>query len=146
MESLFQVSDISHVIQLAVAPVFLLAGISGALMVMSNRLGRIVDRGRFLRDKKAGAEPEELKTIREELNRLHIRARYTNWAITLATCCALLICLVIVSLFIGAMLNWNVTWLIAILFVAAMLCLIIAFILFLKEITMSTTAFRFREN
>jgi len=146
MDSLFQVSNISGVIQLAVAPVFLLAGISGALMVMSTRLGRIVDRGRYLKDRKAVAAEEELKAIREELNRLDTRAMYTNWAITLCTSCALLICLVIVSLFLGAVFDLNVTLLIAILFVTAMLCLITAFILFLKEITLSTSAFRFRED
>lgn len=146
MDELFHVSSISGVIQLAVAPVFLLAGISGALMVMSNRLGRIVDRGRLLREQKAGADDEELKAIREELNRLDTRARYTNWAITLATSCALLVCLVIVFLFLGAVLDIDMTYFIAFLFVVAMLCLITAFILFLKEITLSTTAFRFRED
>jgi hypothetical protein len=146
MDALFQVSSISGVIQMSEAPVFLLAGISGALMVMSNRLGRIVDRGRFLRDKKNDAGEEELKSIREELNRLDIRARYTNSAIILATSCALLICLVIVFLFLGAVLDLDMAVFIAFLFVIAMLCLSTAFILFLKEITLSTTAFRFRED
>lgn len=146
MDALFQISSISGVIQLAVAPVFLLAGISGALMVMSTRLGRIIDRGRFLKEKKLGAEGEELKSIRAELNRLDTRALYINWAITLATACALLICLVIVFLFLGAVLEFNMGTFIAILFVVAMLCLSTAFILFLKEITMSTMAFRFRED
>lgn len=146
MDALFQISSISGVIQLAVAPVFLLAGISGTLMVMSNRLGRIVDRGRFLKEKKVSAGAEEQRAIREELNRLDTRALYTNWAITLATACALLICLVIVFLFLGAVLEINMGSFIAVLFVVAMLCLSTAFILFLKEITLSTTAFRFRED
>jgi len=146
VDALFQVSSISGVIQLAVAPVFLLAGISGALMVMSNRLGRIVDRGRFLKDKKASASEEEQAAIRAELNRLDIRASWTNWAITLATSCALLICLVIVFLFLGAVFGIELNNFIAFLFVVAMLCLSAAFILFLREIRLSTSAFQFHED
>jgi len=146
VDALFQVSSISGVIQLAVAPVFLLAGISGALMVMSNRLGRIVDRGRFLKDKKASASEEEQAAIRAELNRLDIRASWTNWAITLATSCALLICLVIVFLFLGAVFGIELNNFIAFLFVVAMLCLSAAFILFFREIRMSTSAFQFHED
>ncbi len=146
METLFQVSSISSVIQLAVAPVFLLAGISGTLMVMSNRLGRIVDRGRFLKDKKPDADEEAMNEIRDELNRLDIRAAYTNWAITLATSCALLICLVIVSLFLGALLDVNVAGFVAFLFVVGMMFLSIALVLFLREIRLSTSAFQFHED
>jgi len=40
------VHEISQVIQLAVAPVFLLAGIAGFLTVLSHRLSRVVDRTR----------------------------------------------------------------------------------------------------
>ena len=146
MDSFFQISSIASVIQLAVAPVFLLAGISGALMVMSNRLGRIIDRGRFLKDRKASDSVEELQDIRAELNRLDTRASYTNWAITLATSCALLVCLVIVSLFLGALLEVNVSSFVAFLFVVGMMCLSLAFMLFLREIRMSTSAFEFHED
>jgi hypothetical protein len=41
-------SDISHVIQLAVAPVFLLAGIGAFINAFAARLGRIFDRSRVL--------------------------------------------------------------------------------------------------
>lgn len=45
------ISALAEIIQIAVAPVFLLAGIAGFLNVMSGRLGRIVDRGRVLENK-----------------------------------------------------------------------------------------------
>jgi len=146
MDTLFQISSISEVIQLAVAPVFLLAGISGTLMVMSSRLGRIIDRGRYLKEKRPEAEGDYLQEIREELKCLNTRASYTNWAISMATFCALLVCLVIVFLFIGAVHDIDMTTVVAILFVLAMLCLSSAFILFLKEITLSTSAFKFSED
>jgi Protein of unknown function (DUF2721). len=56
LEFSLEVSDIAHVIQLSVAPVFLLAGISGFLSVLSIRLSRIVDRARLLEDRLATAE------------------------------------------------------------------------------------------
>ena len=43
-----QVGDIGHIIQLSVAPVFLLTGVGTNLMVLTNRLGRITDRSRVL--------------------------------------------------------------------------------------------------
>ena len=46
MES--HVLDISHVIQLAVAPVFLLTAIATLINAMNTRLGRIVDRRRLV--------------------------------------------------------------------------------------------------
>ena len=41
---------ISHSIQLAVAPVFLLTAVAGMLGVVAGRLARIIDRGRKLED------------------------------------------------------------------------------------------------
>ena len=43
MEELTEIEALASVIQLAVAPVFLLAGIAGLLNVLSVRLGRAVD-------------------------------------------------------------------------------------------------------
>jgi hypothetical protein len=143
METLFQAIDISGVIQLAVAPVFLLAGISGTLMVISSRLGRIIDRGRYLKELCQSIDSENKDQCLEELECLKVRARYTNWAIFLCTSCALLVSLVIVMLFLSALFNFDVEVLIASLFVVAMLCLIISFILFLREVRLSTSAFRF---
>jgi hypothetical protein len=143
METLIQAIDISGVIQLAVAPVFLLAGISGTLMVMSSRLGRIIDRGRYLKELCQRSDTENKDQCLEELDCLKVRARYTNWAIFLCTSCALLVSLVIVMLFLSALFNLDVEIFIASLFVIAMLCLITSFILFLREVRLSTSAFRF---
>lgn len=49
-------ADIAHVIQLSVAPVFLLAGIGSILGVMANRLARVVDRARILEGRMATTE------------------------------------------------------------------------------------------
>ena len=46
-----EVSTIAHVIELAIAPVFLITGIGSLLAVMSNRLARIIDRARQIETK-----------------------------------------------------------------------------------------------
>jgi len=43
-----EITTVAHVIQLAIAPVFLLTGIGSLLAVMANRRGRIIDRARFV--------------------------------------------------------------------------------------------------
>jgi hypothetical protein len=46
-----QVTAIAHVIQLAVAPVFLLTGVGAVLAVLTQRLARIIDRARVLEER-----------------------------------------------------------------------------------------------
>jgi Protein of unknown function (DUF2721) len=43
-----QIDQIAHVIQLSIAPVFLLTGVGTLLNVLSGRLGRIIDRAYVL--------------------------------------------------------------------------------------------------
>ena len=96
-------TDVTRAIQLALAPVFLLTGIAGLLNVMTNRLSRIIDRGRALaenRDVIARSGPE---SIALQLGVLERRRHFTSIAITACTIAALLLCLVVVTLFIEAM-------------------------------------------
>ena len=98
-------ADVAHAIQLSLAPVFLLTGIAGMLNVMAGRLGRIIDRGRRLRepplkDLVAGDPLLEL-----ELQSLEYRRRLASTAITACTLSALLVCTVIAALFIEELLD-----------------------------------------
>jgi hypothetical protein len=135
--------DIPHVIQLAVAPVFLLSGVGVTLGVLVNRLGRIIDRARTLEE----ALPVTTGTTHEvaaaELHTLSRRAALVNRAITLCTACALLICLLIAGLFIGAILGLGLTALLAGLFILAMVALIGGYLSFLREVFLATESLRF---
>lgn len=122
-------SSITSVIQLAVAPVFLLTGVGAFLSVLTNRLARIVDRIRSLR---AGRELSENERL--ELKILAERVKLINLATSLCTFSALLVCCVIVTLFIFHFLEITAAVLIAGLFVMAMLCLVIGLLLFQREI------------
>lgn len=111
---------VAHAIQLAVAPVFLLTGISAILAVMTNRLGRIIDRARVLEAKLDGAAAEILTGLRADLAILSRRAKLINRAITLCTTTALLVCTVIAILFLSAFLRFDASLSVALLFIAAM--------------------------
>jgi len=146
MENLLQSSDISSVIQLAVAPVFLLASISGALNVLSLRMGRIIDRGRRLNELPQQAENSVENDIDAEQRLLARRAGLINRAIALCTVSGLFVCLVIVGLFVDALFALNQEMLIAMLFAVALLSLISALMIFLREVSLSLSAFRFGKH
>lgn len=146
MDVSLQVTDVSHVIQLAVAPVFLLAGISGMLSVLSLRLGRIVDRARRLDELLSNADQKLRASIHAEHRILSHRSKLANRAISLCTLCALLICTVIVVLFIGAFFALDISAAIAFLFVSAMIVLISALLIFLREIYLATRSLRIGQN
>lgn len=125
---------IAHSIQLAVAPVFLLTGIGSLLGVLTNRLGRIVDRARALEGRlPTTAETDQIE-LHRELARLSERKWLVNWAITLCTVCALFVCGVIAALFLGDFITAQVGTVVASLFIVAMLSLIAGLLFFLREI------------
>lgn len=132
------ISTVAHVIQLAVAPVFLLTGVGAILAVLINRLARVVDRFRTLERRLPDTEDDCLAPTRTEMLILTRRARLIHWAITLCTICALFVCVVIAALFIGSMIGVDLSATIALLFVAAMLTLIAGLLSFLREITLAT--------
>lgn len=130
------ITTVAHVIQLAVAPVFLLTGIAAILGVLINRLGRVVDRFRSL-EKTATTEGESALP-QKEMVILSRRARLIHWAITLCTLAALLICIVVAALFVGSSMGVDLSGTIASLFILAMFALISGLLSFLREISLAT--------
>jgi Protein of unknown function (DUF2721) len=137
------VTTASEVIQLAIAPVFLLMGVSALLGVLTGRLGRVVDRFRVLSEK--CDSPQMQAKYKRELHILSCRANWVHWAITLCTLSLLLVALVIGALFLGSAIRWDSSWLVSLLFIVAMLSLIIGLGCFLREIHLSKHAFELRQ-
>lgn len=137
------VSTIAHAIGLAVAPVFLLTGVASILSVLTNRLGRIIDRSRLLHGRSVSAVESDQST-QVEIKSLKQRGRLIHLAIGLCTTCLLLICAVVAVLFIGSFISANIEVIIASFFVAAMLCLIAALLYFICEIFLATAHVRGR--
>jgi hypothetical protein len=138
-----QLSDISavaYIIQLAVAPVFLLTGIGAMLGVMTSRLTRVIDRARVLETRLEGASPAAAGALQAELDVLARRARLIGRAITLCTTTALLVCTVIAVLFLSAFVRFDTSIPIAALFITAMTTFFLGLLWFLREIFLATAS------
>src|ERR1051325_11595981 len=135
-------TDVSHVIQLSVAPVFLLAGIGSTLGVMANRLARVIDRSRTLEARLPGAEKEVYADLHARLMTLARRAKLISHGLALCVTTALLICAVIIVLFMGAFLHFSASIPAALLFITALLSFATRLVWFLREIFLATSSLR----
>src|SRR4051812_26686024 len=85
----------AHVVQLALTPIFLLAGIASLLNVFTTRLGRIADRAHQLL--------HEPHCSRTELRRLNLRSKILDCAVLSAACSGALTCCAALTMFLGAL-------------------------------------------
>ncbi len=127
-------TDISRVIQLAVAPVFLLTAIATMINALNTRLGRIVDRRRVVRERLDAADAQSNPAAEKEIAMLVRRSAQVYYAIFCAVLSALLVCMVVAGAFLGALLGVDLARSVAALFIAAMLAMIAALGLFLREV------------
>jgi hypothetical protein len=143
MDSLSHVASLAQVIQLAVAPVFLLAGVGATLNVLASRIGRIIDRARIMEERLPTASPELSDELHGRLRILAKRATLINRAIALCVLSGLLVSLVVASLFVSSSLRIDLATPIAIAFVIALLSLAAALVYFLREVFIATASLTF---
>ena len=134
--------DIQRVIQLAVAPVFLLTAIGTIINALTGRLARAVDRRRTLEDLLPAYEGESRAEMEDELHNLQRRVRLVLWSIALAVMSALFVCLLIGFAFVGAYASVDLTRPVALLFIAAVIALTAALLLFLREVSLAALTVR----
>jgi hypothetical protein len=127
-------NDIGHVIQLAIAPVFLLTAIATILNVLAGRLGRAVDRRRVLAVALLKLEGDIATLAREEFAYELRRIKLIYFAISMAALAALFVAALISLAFIDPFVAADFTKLIAILFILAMVALVVSLTIFLREI------------
>ena len=120
---------------------FLLSGVGVTLSVMTGRLARAVDRARVL-EELLTRHPADTRQIHEDLRVLARRTRYLNAAITMCGCSAVLIALVVITLFANAFFGSGFAATIALLFIGAMLFITGAYIAFLIEVRLATASLR----
>ena len=135
-------TDIGHVIQLAIAPVFLLTAIGTILNVLTGRLGRAVDRRRVLTAELPRLDAGLAGLATQELDFEHQRIRLVYVAIGLAVLSALLVCLLISIAFIDAFVALDLGKLVASLFVLALVALTGSLAVFMREIFLAVASVR----
>jgi hypothetical protein len=136
------ISDITHTIQLAVAPVFLLTALGTTLSVLATRLGRIVDRARRVEARLEADEVSPASTT-AELRALSHRAHLIHLALTAGTTAALLVCLLIAVAFVGYLFEFHIGAALAVLFILAMAAYVFALLCFLREVYLAIGSLRF---
>ena len=127
-------TDISRVIQLAVAPVFLLTALATLISALNARLGRIVDRRRVVYERLLGQDKGQDAPADREIASLARRSKLIYFAIFCVVLSALLVCLVVAGAFLGALFGVDLAKLVATLFIAAMLAMIAGLGQFLREV------------
>jgi len=135
---------VSHGIQLAVAPVFLLTAVSGLIGAVANRLARIIDRARVLEARvKGNLSALELDEAHAELSDLRTRGQLANSSIGLLTLCAFLIGTTIVILFLGETTDFQMQRLSVGSFLAGVACFMLALGCFMAETMIATRILNF---
>jgi hypothetical protein len=134
--------DLIPTLQTAIGPVILISGVALLLLTMTNRLGRAIDRARLIGTALAEPDPASRPALEAQLRILWRRSRLIRTAIALATISALMAAALVIALFFSALLEVDIAWLITLLFVACMVCLILALGLFLHDINRSLAALK----
>jgi hypothetical protein len=135
-------AQVAHTIQLAVAPIFLLAGVGAFLNVCAGRLSRIVDRARDLEPRILETRGAEHDRLIAQIRILDRRMALVSKAIFLAVLSAILTCAVVVLLFAAGLTGLSFGTPIAVLFIATMVATGAGFFLFLIETRLGARAVR----
>jgi hypothetical protein len=136
---------VTHGIQLAVAPVFLLTAVSGMIGAVAGRLARIIDRARLVEDRAQTSVDEELlERARTELSELRNRGRLANGCIALLTLCAFLIGLTIIVLFLGETTAFEASRLAVSGFLGGVVSFLLALLCFMAETIIATRLLNFQ--
>jgi hypothetical protein len=144
IDSESHIALITHAIQLAIAPVFLLTAIGTFINALAGRLARAVDRRRQIEDDLIpalkGEEGEARSNLETELAILARRMVTTIRAIALAVISALLVCLLIGTAFAAAFVSVDLSRPVALLFIAAVIALTASLLFFMHEVFLAAQA------
>jgi hypothetical protein len=110
--------------------------------VITNRLARIIDRGRELKAQTSDSSVAVTREARQELQLQKRRMALMLKAIEFATVTILLVALVVAIVFVSAVASLDLALLVVPLFVLAMACLMVAVLLFLREVQIATGQIR----
>lgn len=130
-------STITQAIQLAVAPVFLLTAIAGLVNALLGRLARAIDRRRVVEAELATPGGDPLGMLAVEVDILARRTVQVLWSIGMSVLSALMVCLTIFAIFLGALLFVDLSRTVAVLFIAAVVSLTLAMLIFMREVILA---------
>ena len=134
------IQNLIQLMQSVISPIVLISGVGLLLLSFTNRLGRIIDRSRFLVKERENGDRSEIIPI--QINILYKRARILRTTITSIVITMLLASLMILLLLLGYLTHWNIKPTFISLFIIAISTLIISVILFLADVTLTLKALK----
>ncbi|MEN6299653.1 MAG: DUF2721 domain-containing protein [Anaerolineaceae bacterium] len=138
----FSLIELIPILQTAISPMILISGVGLLLLSMTNRLGRVIDRGRILGRELRDDPKTNPALVSNEIKILTKRAHLLQQAIILVTVSVLFASLLIITLFLTTLFNFNSTWLITILFIGCLAALILSVVVFIRDLNLSLEAFK----
>ena len=136
------VQELLPILQIAIGPVVLISGVGLLILSMTNRLGRVIDRGRSLVRELPEIPERSRALVVRQLHILSRRANLLQQAIILAVLCVLFAAVLVITLFFTAAFHINDAWLIGALFICSLGALILSLLAFIRELNQSLAAFR----
>lgn len=140
------ITEVGSIIEVSLAPVFLLVGIGQMLNVVTNRLGRIIDRARWFEQKKNEGTLIQTKAVIKEINSLGRRMRLANFTVSFLTAAAMLICIDVVMLFTANLVAVKLDKYVLGLFIVSVASIIGGLLTLFMEVTLATKTLKFKSD
>lgn len=130
---------VQQMVQLSLAPAFLLGALGAFLSVMNQRIMWVIDRIHLLEKlDEAAVDSREI----EELPALRKRQRYAHLSINLSAAAGLLICIVVSTTFLSAFVRPPLGSMVALIWILVMSLFFCSLLLFLLEVQIATKSSR----
>lgn len=135
-------AELTPILQTATRPVILISGVGLLILSMTNRLGRVIDRGRLIASSLPKEEGEGRQPLEAKLRILWGRAHVLRAAFGLAAASALAASLLAVLIFVTALAGLEPGWLVVSLFTICLISLIVSLDLFTHDLNQSLAALK----
>lgn len=131
-------------IQLALAPIFLIVGIGNLVNVATGRVSRIIDRARWY-GSLAREEPERIDdNALLEIRALNKRMRLANWSINFLIASALMTCFNVLVIMTNGLVTANLSITIILTFMLCIILLTGGLVAFFLEVSLATATLKIR--
>ena len=129
-------------LQTAIGPVILISGVGLLLLSLTNRFGRAVDRTRQILREMRAASGDDRKRLAAQVENLYERARLIQRAIIFSALSLLFASVLIITLFCTVLFQVELAVVIALLFIACLVLLILSLLAFIMDIHLSLKALK----
>ncbi|MBT0587600.1 DUF2721 domain-containing protein [Alteromonas oceanisediminis] len=131
-----------ELIQLSLAPVFLLVGIGQIINVVTGRLARIIDRARWIEEHQKQTSPAQRSQQGLEMTSLRRRMRFANWSINFLTGAAVAVCVDVILLLLNGLIDTSLDVTILVTFIFGLVLITGGLIAFFLEVSLATATLK----